>query len=155
MARIEFENEGLCEMLDELVHRVPAKVPEALEKMGDSLQRKLQANAPYDGSSRHRDKHLREIIKKTKVRSKNGEQYVTVFVSPRGVKGAKPGKRGVKGRNINWDKDKHVFKLVVAEYGSSKQAKKPFWHPTIRASEDELINQAREVLLGEVDRIAK
>lgn len=150
MARIEFENEGLCEMLDALVRRVPEKVPKALENMATILQDKLRAAAPYDGSSKHRDKHLRDIIKKTKVRSKNGEKYVTVFVSPRGIKNAKPGRRG-----INWDKDKHVFKLVVAEYGSSKQAKKPFWKPTVSANEELLINTASETILGEVDRIAK
>jgi len=150
MARIEFQNEGLCEMLDDLVRKIPEKVPEALGAMADTLQGKLIAAAPYDGSSRHRDKHLKEIIKKAKSRSKK-QNKITIFVSPRGIKGAQQGKRARK----NWDADKHVFKLVVAEYGSSKQAKKPFWNPTVKASEEELIHQASEILLGEVDRIAK
>ncbi len=153
MARIKFENEGLVSMFDELSKKVPAKIPKALEEMADYLTPKLRAVAPYDGSKRHKDEHLRDIIKRTNVRqsSKSGQtsKHVTIFVSPRGIKGAKKGKHAAK----NWDADKHIFKLVVSEFGSSKQPAKPFWKPTVSKEETNVINKGIEVLLSEVDEI--
>lgn len=153
MARITFENEGLVSLFDDLSRSVPEKIPQALEAMAAHLERKLRLNAPYDGSPRHKDKHLREVISHTDVRasSKSGsrERYITVFVKPRGIRGA------VKGKNArqNWDADKHVFKLVVAEYGSSKQPAKPFWKPTVEREENNVLKEGTDVLLDEVDRI--
>ena len=153
MARITFENAGLVSLFDDLSRNVPEKIPQALEAMATHLERELRKNAHYDGSAAHKDKHLREVISHTDVRksTKGGkrERYITVFVKPRGIKGA------VKGKNAsqNWDKDKHIFKLVVAEYGSSKQPAKPFWKPTVEREEDKVLKEGTDVLLDEVDRI--
>lgn len=137
---MEFDNESLLRILDDLHTKVPQKVPEVLNKMADILVPKLIASAPYDGSSNHKDKHLKEVIRKSKVKkTKDGDgRYITIFVSPRGVKGAVKGPRAKR----NWDADKHVFKLIVAEKGSSKQPAKPFWKPTVKNSEVQCLNAA-------------
>lgn len=145
---MEFDNESLLRILDDLHTKVPQKTPEALNKMADILVSKLIVSAPYDGSSRHKDKHLKEVIRKSKVKkTKDGDgRYITIFAYPRGVKGAVKGPRAKR----NWDADKNVFKLVVAEKGSSKQPAKPFWKPTIRNSEglclDAAVKEYREAI---------
>lgn len=153
MARITFENEGLISIFDELSKSVPEKIPQALEAMAEYLRPKLIAAAPYDGSTKHKDKHLKQVISQTNVRksTKGGEfgRYITIFVNPRGIRGAVIGKKARK----NWDKDKHVFKLVVAEYGSSKQPAKPFWKPTVEREENRVIQLGADVLYDEVERI--
>jgi len=153
MARIVFKNDNLIKMFDELAVCVPEKIPQAIEAMASKLETKLRAKAPYDGSEKHKDKHLKEIIKHTNVRksAKGGERerYITVFVNPRGIKGAKKGKRARE----NWDKDKHVFKLVVSEFGSSKQPAKPFWKPTVEREENSVLQEGIDVLYDEVERI--
>lgn len=161
MARITFDNDSLIDMLDDLAAKVPNKIPEAVEAMADVVHPALISAAPYDGSERHKDKHLKEVITKTKVRksSRSGEgigRYITIFVSPRGIKGAeiKDSKRKNRARQ-NWDKDKHVFKLVVSEYGSSKQAATPWWKPTIEKKGDEALSAANEIMLNEVDKICR
>lgn len=153
MARMLFENDELIEKLDSLARRVPAKIPEALEAMADVLEPALISAAPYDGSRKHKEKHLREVIKRTNVRPATGEispngKHLTIFVSPRGIRGATQGKRARK----NWDKDKHVFKVVVAEYGSSKQPANPFWRQTIDKNADKILEAGAELLLSEVDK---
>ena len=154
MARMTFENYALVSMFDDLSKSVPEKIPQALISMATYLEGKLRANASYDGSKKHKDKHLRDVISQTEVRSSNKsgshEKYVTVFVKPRGIRGAEKGEHARK----NWDRDKHVFKLVVAEYGSSQQAAKPFWKPTVEREEENIIREGADVLLDEVDRIA-
>lgn len=161
MARITFENDGLVNMLDDLAVKVPAGIPKAVEAMADVVHPALIAAAPYDGSERHRDKHLKEVITKTKVRVSSGNadgigRYITIFVSPRGIKGAEVKESRRKNRaTVNWDKDKHVFKLVVSEYGSSRQEAKPWFRPTIEKKGDEALNAANEVLLSEVDKICR
>lgn len=139
---MEFDNESLLRLLDDLHIKVPQKTPDALNKMADTLIPKLIASAPYDGSVRHKEKHLKEVIKKSKVKkSKDGNgRYITIFVSPRGIRGAAKGPKAKR----NWDADKHVFKLVVAEKGSSKQPAKPFWKPTVKSSEFQCLNAARK-----------
>lgn len=154
MGHFDFDNDGLIKMLDELEEKVPEKVDEALDKMGDYLVPKLIKNAPYDTENhKEEQKHLREVIKRTKVRRSridNGK-YITVFVSPRGVPNAKLGKRAY----ANWDADKHVFKLVVAEFGSADNPARPFWRKTVDEAEEGAIKICEDIILGEVDKIAQ
>lgn len=153
MAYFSFDNEDFVRMLDELAVKVPKKVPEALEKMSDYLKPKLISAAPYDTKNHPEEqKHLREVIKRTNVRVNNAgnSRYVTIFVSPRGVS-EKSGKRAKE----NWNADKHVFKLVVAEYGSSKVPPRPFWKQTVNACEDKVIDIGKEIILSEVDKCGK
>lgn len=127
-----FDNSELLSLLDRLEKETPVKIEKALDTMGDKLKGNLVKNAPYD-KKHHKagTKHLNEVITRTRVRKKGGASYTTIFVSPRG------------------EKDKHVFKLVVAEYGRSNLAPKPFWKPTVAKSEDELIEIASKIILEE------
>ena len=144
--KIFFENDSLIDLLDEIETKIPQAIPVAVEKMAATLRKKLINAAPYDNKNHQPGtKHLKEAIRATKVRRKNGEYYTTFFVSPRGLKNAKN----------HWDKDKYIFKLVVSEYGSSKQEKKPWWKPTIKTSEDELAEIAEEIIKGAIENAQK
>ena len=146
--KVFFENDSLIDLLDRIETKVPQAIPVAVEKMAATLQKKLINAAPYDDKTHQPGtKHLKEVIKTTKVRHKNGECYTTIYVSPRGL-------NGEKVKNY-WDKDKYIFKLVVSEYGSSKQEKKPWWKPTIKTSEDELAEIAEEIIKGAIENAQK
>lgn len=127
-----FDNSELISLLDRLEKETPTKVEKALDTMGNKLKGNLVKNAPYD-TKHHKagTKHLKEVITRTKVRKSGGASYTTIFVSPRG------------------ENDKNVYKLVVAEYGRSNLAPKPFWKPTVTNSENELIEIASQIILEE------
>lgn len=139
------ENTELLKELDRLAVSVPAKTDDAAQAMADVILPALIKNAPYDGSSAHRDKHLKEVIKVTAYKSKNSKKRV-IWVKPRGISGATQGRKAKK----NWDKDKHIYKLVVSEYGRSNLPAKPFWTPTVQVKAETAYNAAINLLKKEL-----
>lgn len=146
--KVFFENDSIIDLLDRIETKVPQAIPVAVEKMAATLRKELINAAPYDNKNHQPGtKHLKEVVRATKVRHKNGEYYTTIFVSPRGLKS--------ENAKNHWDKDKYIFKLVVSEYGSSKQAKKPWWKPTIKTSEGKLAEIAEEIIKGAIEDAQK
>ena len=140
--RIEMyvDNDKAIKEFEDLAVNVGAKTKIACDKMADVIRPKLISAAPYDSKSTK--KHLKEVIKKTKPRkSKDGSQVV-IWLVPRGLPSAKKGPNAKK----NWDKDKHIYKLVVAEYGRSNLPAKPFWGVTVAKN-------ATQALQGGIDTL--
>lgn len=145
---IEIQNQELIKELDRLVKVVPNSTAEACEKMSEVIRVPLIAAAPYDGSKAHKDKHLKEVIKTTKVKKNKDGKWVVIWVKPRGIAGAVQGKKAKK----NWDKDKHIFKLVISEYGRSNMPAKPFWGLTVRRNADKAAQTGINFLKGKIEK---
>jgi|GEM_PF-1864014 len=146
---LEIKNDGLIKELDRLAKSVPQATPKAVDAMSEVIRPALIAAAPYDGRRKNRrDKHLKEVIKQgTTFRLHNGAQ-TSIWLKPRGVRGAKQGPKASK----NWDADKQIYKLVVAEFGRSNQKAKPFWEPTVDAKADAAVNAAISILKKEIEK---
>ncbi len=141
--RLELKNDALIEEFDGLAVRVPAAAPAACEAMSNVIRPALIAAAPYDGSRAHKDKHLRDIIVSTRRKNKKADsEERIIWIKPRGITGAVKGPRAKK----NWDADKHIYKLVVAEYGRSDMNARPFWGITVVKKSNEALNAAVKVL---------
>lgn len=141
--RLDFKNDALIQELDGLAVRVPSAAPAACEAMSNVIRPALISAAPYDGSPKHKDKHLKDIIVSTPRKRKNGDsEERIIWIKPRGITGAIKGPRAKQ----NWDADKHIYKLVVAEFGRSNLPARPFWCVTVVKKSDEALNAGVKVL---------
>lgn len=141
------DNEGLIKELDELGAKLVGKTEVACDKMADVIRPALIRAAPYDGKN-HKFKHLKEVIAKTKPRKKTDSTSVVIWVKPRGIPKAKQGAKASK----NWNADKHIYKLVVSEYGRSDTPAKPFWTPTVTATAQKALQTGAEFLKKELEK---
>lgn len=144
----KIENDALIKELDRLAKAAPKVTPKAVEEMANVIRPALIAAAPYDASSRHKGKHLKEVIKRGAIIHNENSARTTVWLRPRGISGAKKGPRASK----NWDADKQIYKLVVAEFGRSNLTAKPFWEPTVRNNADRAANAAIRVMQNELEK---
>lgn len=141
--RLDMHNDALIEELDGLAVRIPAAAPAACEAMSNVVRPALIAAAPYDGSPAHKDKHLKDIIVSTRRKRKTSDsEERIIWISPRGIKGSVKGPKAKK----NWDADKHIYKLVVSEFGRSNMAARPFWGITVVRKSDEALAAGVKVL---------
>lgn len=141
------DNDDLITELDELGARLVGKTDVACDKMADVIRPALIRAAPYDGKN-HKYKHLKEVIAKTKPRKATDSTSVVIWVKPRGISKAKQGLKAAK----NWDADKHIYKLVVSEYGRSDTPAKPFWTPTVAANAQKALRTGAEFLKKELEK---
>ena len=148
---LNIENNDVLDNFVRLARAVPASAPKALDAMANVIRPALIAAAPYDSNPRHREKHLKQVIKRSKIKQIGlgyGTGHITsIWLMPRGIPGAKKSPRASK----NWDADKQVYKLVVAEFGRSDMRAKPFWEPTVKRVSNEAVNAAVEVMQKEMD----
>jgi len=144
---LKIKNDDLVNTLDRLARTVPTAAPKAVDAMANVIRPALIAAAPYDGSANHKGKHLKEVIKRSKIKHLAGSTITSVWLMPRGIRGAKKSPRASK----NWDADKQVYKLVVAEFGRSDMRAKPFWEPTVKRVSNEAVNAAVEIMQKEMD----
>lgn len=140
-------NKDLIRELDELGTKLTGKTDVACDKMADVIRPALIRAAPYDGKN-HKYKHLKDVIAKTKPRKKTDSASVVIWVKPRGIPKAKQSARASK----NWNADKHIYKLVVAEYGRSDTPAKPFWTPTVTANAQKAMRAGVEYLKKELEK---
>ncbi len=122
-------NDDLIRELDELGAKVTGRTDTACNKMADVIRPALIAAAPYDAKNTAY-RHLKEVIAKTKPKRQKDSAQVVIWLKQRGIPKAKKGGKAVK----NWNADKQIYKLVVAEYGRSNLPAKPFWIPTVSAN---------------------
>lgn len=140
-------NDDLIKEFDELGTRLVGKTENACDKMADVIRPALINAAPYDGKN-NKYKHLKDVIVKTKPRKSDGSAQVVIWVKPRGIKGAKKGAKAAK----NWNADKHIYKIVVSEYGRSDLPAKPFWTPTVNNNAARAMRAGVEELKKELER---
>lgn len=141
------DNDALIAELDELATKLVGKTDVACDKMADVIRPALIRAAPYDGKN-HKYKHLKDVIAKTKPRKKTDSTSVVIWVKPRGIPKAKRSAKASK----NWNADKHIYKLVVAEYGRSDTPAKPFWTPTVTANAQKAMRAGVEYLKKELEK---
>ncbi|NFV48092.1 hypothetical protein FDJ70_10570 [Clostridium botulinum] len=107
----------------------------ALKKAGEIINNEIKANAPTSSSPRQprpkrnlwrTGKHAKELLKVSGVKSKNGLKYVEVGIQ--------------KGDNTK------AFYLKFKEFGSSKEAARPFVAPAYESKKDE----AKEIIKQEI-----
>jgi HK97 gp10 family phage protein len=123
MSALNYDVDAAIRQLDNLANHVPDAVPAAVQAMADVVVPAVRNAAPEDTGV------LKKVIGKSGTRlSKKGNPYSLVFVKDRGLK------------------DKNVFKAVVAEYGSDKQQKKPFWRDAVERAMPEAHEKAKEIL---------
>lgn len=148
---LKIKNDDLVNTLDRLARTVPTAAPKAVDAMANVIRPALIAAAPYDSNPRHREKHLKQVIKRSKIKQIGlgyGTGHITsIWLMPRGIPGAKKSPRASK----NWDADKQIYKLVVAEFGRSDMRAKPFWEPTVKRVSNEAVNAAVEVMQKEME----
>ncbi len=140
-------NDDLIRELDSLAARVVGKTGNACDKMADVIRPALICAAPYDGKN-HKYKHLKEVIVKTKPHKRSDSAQVVIWVKPRGIPNAKQSAKASK----NWNKDKHIYKIVVSEYGRSDTPAKPFWTPTVSANAAKALRVGVEELKKEIEK---
>lgn len=145
---MKIDNDALVKELDRLAKVVPNLTEKAVEKMADVIRPALISAAPYDRSSKRKGKHLKEVIKRGTIVHGRNSARTTIWLRPRGLSGAKKGPRAAK----NWDKDKQVYKLVVAEFGRSDLPAKPFWDKTVQSNADKAVNAAIKVMQEEMKK---
>lgn len=129
-------NIELLQKFDELVRRAGKFAPEVPMQMEKIIRPALIAAAPYDGNARHKDKHLKEVISASTVHKHKNESFITIWLNPRGVRNVKKSATAKR----NWDKDKHIYKLVVAEFGRSDMPARPFWSITVKNKADKALS---------------
>lgn len=113
-------NEAVVKEFTDLGVRFPGKTRDACEKMANIIHPALIRAAPFDRKN-VKYEHLKEVIHKTVPKRKNDNTYVVVWVSPRGYM------------------DKHIYKIVVLEYGRSDMPAKPFWTTTVQANAEKVL----------------
>lgn len=120
------DNDALIDELDQLAVRVSESTFRACDAMADVIQPALVRAAPFDRKN-VKYEHLKKVIAKTKPRKKDGNAQVVVWVNRRGVT---PPAGTSKEKRKSYT-DKHIYKIVVSEYGRSNLPARPFWTPTV------------------------
>ncbi len=141
------DNDDLIRELDELGTKLVGRTEKACDKMADVIQPALIHAAPFDRKN-VKYKHLKDVVAKTKPRKANDSTQVVVWVKPRGITGTKKGAKASK----NWNADKHIYKIVVAEYGRSDLPAKPFWTPTVAANAQKALQAGVQELKKELEK---
>ncbi|MEG1550981.1 MAG: hypothetical protein RR355_01790 [Oscillospiraceae bacterium] len=151
---MDINNKALLTEIDDLVLKISGKTEIACEAMANIIRPALISAAPYDNihhgkkKDNGKEKHLKEVIKKSKVKICKGNKEITIWLNPRGIPGAKQGKNAKK----NWDKEKQVYKLVIAEFGRSDLPAKPFWVKTVNANTSKALEAAVKKLKEGIEK---
>lgn len=141
------ENDALVKEFSDLGMRFPKRTNVACDKMADVIRSALIRAAPYDRKN-NKYAHLKDVICKTKPHKKDNNAETVIWVKPRGVSNAVKGKRASK----NWNADKHIYKIVVSEYGRSDMAARPFWTPTVQQNAAAALRAGVEDLKKEIEK---
>lgn len=127
----KFSMDGLNELLSELDSITVERVaPIMLEEAVPILENEVKSRA----SSHHASGSMIKSIKTTKAKQ-TGDGY-SIAVIPTGIDD-----KGVR----------NMEKMAYLEYGTSKQEATPVISPSVRTSEDEVVNKMQEVFDREVD----
>lgn len=136
----QLDNGNLLTELERLAVEVPQHTENACRVMGEVIRPALIRAAPFDAQNRTQ-KHLRQVIHLSVPRKNECGAWAVIWLKPRGIS-KKSGKNTAK----NWNKDKQIYKLVVAEYGRSDMPARPFWSVTVQKHADRAIQAGVEEL---------
>ncbi len=146
--RIEMtvDNDALIREFTDLGVRLAGHTKIACDKMADVIRPALIRAAPFDRKN-VKTKHLKEVICKTAPKKQDEATQSVIWVKPRGIPNAEKGKKASK----NWNKDKHIYKIVVSEYGRSDMPAKPFWTTTVQANAEKALQVGTQELKKAVE----
>lgn len=127
----EFDDKELTRALDRLVREFPKAAERTIDKVKVIIASEIRKKAPYrnydDGArDKNWEQHLKDTVNATatKYSVKHGGYYAYIKFQPRGKH------------------DKNIHKAIGTEYGTSRQPAKPWFRPTIQASQKKMLQIA-------------